>query len=96
MLHVFTGADGSVSLYQDDGVSPAYLKGKFARVPISWDQATRTLTIGAREGGYEGMPGRRAISVRFYGPGAAVAPGFAENVATCMMHEGNTVTVREP
>jgi alpha-D-xyloside xylohydrolase len=95
VLHVFTGADGSFSLYQDDGVSPAYLQGKFARIPISWNQAAHTLTIGAREGGYEGMPGRRAISVRFYGPDKAVAPDFADS-ATSVVYEGKTVTVREP
>ena len=32
------------------GVSPAYLQGQYARVPIRWNHATRTLTIGAREG----------------------------------------------
>ena len=95
VLHIFTGADGSFSLYEDDGVSPAYLKGKYARVPIAWNQATRTLTIGAREGGYDGMPGKRAISVRFYGPGKAVAPDFAENGATAVVYEGKAVSVRE-
>jgi alpha-D-xyloside xylohydrolase len=33
VLHVFTGADGAFSLYEDDGVSPGYKQGKFARVP---------------------------------------------------------------
>jgi len=95
VLHVFTGADGSFSLYDDDGVSPAYLQGGYARVPITWHQATSTLTIGAREGGYAGMPAKRAISVRFYGPGKAVAPDFAENGATSVVYEGKAVTVRE-
>ena len=38
VLHVFTGADGSFSLYEDDGVSPGYKQGKFARVPVRWDE----------------------------------------------------------
>jgi alpha-D-xyloside xylohydrolase len=41
------------------------------------------------------MPGKRAISVRFYGPGKAVAPDFAES-ATSVVYEGKAVTVREP
>ena len=32
-LNVYTGADGSFSLYQDDGVSHQYEKGAFARIP---------------------------------------------------------------
>ena len=39
-LHVFTGADGAFSLYEDDGVSRQYLRGAFARMPIAWNEAT--------------------------------------------------------
>jgi alpha-D-xyloside xylohydrolase len=95
VLHIFTGADASFSLYEDDGVSPAYLQGQYARVPIRWNQAARKLTIGAREGGYAGMPAKRAISVRFYGPGKALAPDFAENAATRVVYAGKAVVVRE-
>lgn len=95
VLHVFTGADGSFSLYEDDGVSPGYKQGKFSRVPVKWDEGTGTLTIGSRAGGYEGMPGKRAISVRFYAPGRAVAPDFAES-AQSFVYDGTAITVRRP
>ena len=68
-LHVFTGANGAFSLYEDDGVSRQYLHGAFARVPIAWNEATRTLTIGARQGRYPGMAARRTIRVIWYDPG---------------------------
>jgi alpha-D-xyloside xylohydrolase len=96
VLHVFTGADGSFSLYEDDGVSPGYKKGEFARVPVQWDEASGTLTIGAREGGYKNMPGRRALSVRFHTPGKAVAPDFTENPAMSYVYEGKPLTVKRP
>src|SRR3546814_12526566 len=67
ILHVFTGADGAFSLYEDDGTSPAYQQGKFARVPIPWNEAPGPLTIGAREGGSEGMPAKSATPVRVSG-----------------------------
>jgi len=96
VLHVFTGADGQFSLYEDDGVSQAYAQGKYARVPIRWDQASRTLTIGAHEGGYDGMAGKRAIAVRFYGPGKATAPDFDEAGAISLVYEGKPITVKQP
>ena len=68
-LHVFTGANGSFSLYEDDGTSRQYLRGAFSRIPISWNQATGRLTIGAREGGFPGMAQRREIRIVWYGPG---------------------------
>jgi alpha-D-xyloside xylohydrolase len=68
-LHVYTGADGAFSLYEDDGVSRRYLSGAFARIPIRWDERTGTLTIGRREGSFSGMSAEREIKVRWYRPG---------------------------
>jgi len=65
-LHVFTGADGAFSLYEDDGVSRQYLRGAFSRIPIRWVQRSSTLVIGARQGRFAGMSERRAIRVVFY------------------------------
>jgi alpha-D-xyloside xylohydrolase len=64
-LNVYTGADGSFSLYEDDGTSRQYLNGAFSRIPMAYDEQTKTLVIGKREGRYIGMPGRRTISVRW-------------------------------
>ena len=55
-LFVFTGADGSFDYYEDDGVSYGYERGEFARIPLRYDVAKGTLTIGARSGSYPGMP----------------------------------------
>ena len=43
----------------------AYLeeKGFFANIPITWDEASRTLTIGEREGSFEGMLSTRKFRV---------------------------------
>ena len=49
-LFVFTGADGSFDYYEDDGVSYGYERGEFARIPLRYDVAKGTLTIGARSG----------------------------------------------
>jgi alpha-D-xyloside xylohydrolase len=96
VLHVFTGTDGQFALYGDDGVSEAYARGKYSRVPIHWDQASRTLTIGARAGSYDGMPARRTFAVRFYVPGKAVAPSFDEAGAISLVYDGKPLTVKQP
>ena len=94
VLHVFTGADGSFALYEDDGTSRAYRKGGFARIPIAWDEDSGTLTIGAREGSYDGMPGKRAIAVRFYGKEQPKAPDFTEKGAISLVYEGKQMLVK--
>ena len=62
-LRVYAGANGRFTLYEDDGQTYDYERGRFSRIPISWDDATRTLTIGQRTGEYDGMPVRRSFTV---------------------------------
>ena len=54
-LRIYPGADGDFNLYEDQGDSYAYEQGAHSIIPIHWDDATRTLTIGAREGSFPGM-----------------------------------------
>jgi alpha-D-xyloside xylohydrolase len=63
-LVVYAGANGEFSLYEDDGTSLGYQRGAFSRIPFRWDERAGTLTIGAREGRWDGMPERRQFRVR--------------------------------
>ncbi len=49
-IKIFTGADGNFTLYQDDGISQAYLKGEKVETSFSWTDRTRTLTIAPQPG----------------------------------------------
>jgi alpha-D-xyloside xylohydrolase len=75
-FNVYTGADGSFSLYEDDGVSNGYARGEFTRIPLSYNERTKTVTIGARSGQYKGMVGKRQFKVRFIKPGMSSAADF--------------------
>lgn len=44
-IRVYKGADGEFTLYQDDGISLDYLKGKSTRISFVWDDKTKTLRI---------------------------------------------------
>ena len=62
-LYVYAGADADFTLYEDDGLTFAYEKGACARIPMHWDDAARTLTIGARGGSFPGMLQQRRFVV---------------------------------
>ena len=62
-LYVYAGQDGRFSLYEDDGGTYGYERGQFSRIPMSWSDATRTLTLGARAGSFPGMPASRTFNV---------------------------------
>ena len=62
-LRVYPGADAAFTLYEDEGDGYAYEKGVYATIPMRWDDRTRTLTIGQRQGSYPGMLQQRRFTV---------------------------------
>ena len=62
-LRVYTGADGSFTLYEDENDNYNYEKGKYAIIPFSWNDKTKTLIIGDRKGEFEGMLKERTINI---------------------------------
>ena len=62
-LHVYPGADGQFTLYEDDGNTYAYEKGQYTEIPFMWNDQKRTLTIGSRKGSYGGMLASRRFTV---------------------------------
>ena len=52
-VYVFSGKDADFTLYEDDGVSYDYEKGKYSTLPMHWDEAQRKLTIGGSEVVYD-------------------------------------------
>jgi len=54
-IHIYPGADATFDLYDDAGDGYAYEQGEYAVVPLSWNDAERTFTLGERAGGFAGM-----------------------------------------
>jgi alpha-D-xyloside xylohydrolase len=94
-LLVFTGTDGSFDYYEDDGVSYGYERGEYARVPVRYDSAKHTLTIGARSGSYKGMPEKRTFRVRWIRQGAKAPADLDAAADTSIEYQGAEVVVPE-
>lgn len=62
-LHVYPGADGTFTLYDDAGNDYAYEQGEYAQIPLHYDEAAGILTIGERAGSYRGMEGQICYEV---------------------------------
>ena len=62
-LRVYPGADGQFTFYEDEGDNYNYEKGQYATIPMTWNDGTRTLTIGQRQGQYKGMLTERQFTV---------------------------------
>lgn len=68
-VHVFGGKDADFTLYEDDGLTYRYEKGEYSTIPMQWDEGSRTLTIGQREGKFPGMKESRQVCVKFISQG---------------------------
>ncbi len=62
-IRIYPGADGHFTLYEDQGDGYAYEQGAHATIPLTWTDATKTLSIGARQGSYPGMTAQREFHV---------------------------------
>ena len=82
ILEAYVGASGENELYEDDGLSLDYVKGKAARIPLTLtdDGGEAAVIVGRRAGRFTGDP-LRSVTVRFHGltakPASATASGMA-------------------
>ena len=62
-LYVYAGKDATFQLYEDEGINYNYERGDYSTIDIRYEDATHTLTIGQREGSFEGMLQQRRFNV---------------------------------
>jgi alpha-D-xyloside xylohydrolase len=64
-IRVYTGADASVTLYEDAGDGYDYERGEFALVTMRWEDKVGELIISAREGKFPELVIEREYNVIF-------------------------------
>ncbi len=67
LIYVYAGANGEFNLYSDEATNYNYEKGDFAVVPMTYNDAEKTFTIGKRQGSYNGMVEKQTINVAYVG-----------------------------
>jgi len=85
-IRVYKGKDGKFSLYEDEGNNYNYEKGAFSTINFEYNHANGTLTIGNREGSYEGMLTKRIFRV--------VAIGNTTTQAKVVQYNGAKTVVK--
>lgn len=64
IINVYPGADGTFTLYEDEGDNYNYESGAYTEILIKWNDTKRILTIDARKGEYNGMLTKRNFTIR--------------------------------
>lgn len=63
-IRIYPGSDADFTLYEDAFDGYDYEKGQYTEIPFHWDDASRTLTIGSRNGTYKGMIKKREFNIQ--------------------------------
>jgi alpha-D-xyloside xylohydrolase len=93
-LRIYRGANGTFTLYEDEGDSYRYEKGIYATIPINWDEATQTLTLGERKGEFPGMLKRRTFHVVFVRENHGTGVGVSDRTDRSVQYSGHAVSVK--
>ena len=82
-IRIYPGADGSFTLYEDEGDNYNYEKGVYATIPFTWNDKTSSLTVGSRQGSYPGMLASRQFTF-------ILPDGTSKNVS----YNGESLTIK--
>jgi alpha-D-xyloside xylohydrolase len=92
-IRIYPGADGKFTIYEDDNETYDYEKGRYATYDLAWNDAARSLTIGARKGSYPGLVKTRRLNIVLAGRdnASAIEPAAATKSVT---YSGKAVSVK--
>jgi len=95
-LRVYPGANGSFTAYEDENDTYNYEHGAYTTIPFSWDDASRTLTIGERSGSFPGMLQTRTFRIVFVTPNHGVGARLTSSEGKLIQYAGQKITVAYP
>ncbi len=95
-LRIYPGANGSFTLYEDEGDSYHYEKGVFATIPITWNDAKHTLEIGERSGEFPGMLKERTFNVVWVSENHGAGVSTTEKPDATIRYHGTAVKISAP
>jgi alpha-D-xyloside xylohydrolase len=91
-LRVYPGANGSFTLYEDEGDSYNYETGKYATIPITYVDNPKNVIIGARSGTFTGMLQSRVFKVVYVGSGHGTGIAMTSNPDFTLNYSGAQVS----
>jgi len=94
-LRIYTGADASFTLYEDENDNYNYEKGIYATIPIRWNETTQTLIIGKRRGSFPGMLKTRTFRIVWVGTNHGTGVDTEERADKIITYHGDEVTIKK-
>lgn len=93
-LRVYAGTNGRFTLYEDENDTYNYEKGVYATIDFEWNEAEKSLTIGARKGEFPGMLTERTFNIVLVGEKMGNGLDVAPKPTQVVKYNGNEVVAR--
>ena len=93
-LYVYAGQNGRFRLYEDEGTNYNYERGKYATIDITYDDAAKTVSFGARKGSFNGILKNRRFNVVLISQDAPKALNLDNPEGTMVQYSGKAVSVQ--
>jgi alpha-D-xyloside xylohydrolase len=93
-IRIYEGADGSFTLYEDEGDNYNYENGAYSNIELVWNNARKTLTIGDRKGSFAGMLTAREFNVVLVSKDKGAGYGDSASFDKTVKYSGKKMVVK--
>lgn len=92
-IRVYKGADGTFVLYEDEGDTYNYEEGAYSEIPFYFDYEAGKLTIGQRQGSFEGMLESRTFKIILVDASHGIGLEVSTEYDAIIQYAGNEVII---
>jgi alpha-D-xyloside xylohydrolase len=92
-LRIYPGANGSFTLYEDEGENYNYETGKYSTIPIYYYDNPRNVVIGARTGSFTGMDEKKVFNIVYVSATNGTGVGFAAKTDHQLVYTGENTSI---
>lgn len=93
-IRIYPGANGEFTLYEDENDNYNYEKGSFATIGFKWNDTTRKLSVGKRQGSYPGMLKERTFRIIVVGKSKGNGVELTASPDKVIQYNGQEVSVQ--
>jgi alpha-D-xyloside xylohydrolase len=92
-LYVFSGANATFTLYEDEGVNYNYENGAYSQIPMTYDEEMHTLTIENREGRFNDMLEGRTFQIVWVKTDHPAGSSYMTQTPQVISYSGKEITI---
>jgi alpha-D-xyloside xylohydrolase len=92
-LYIYAGKNCEFVLYEDEGTNYNYEKGDYSKIKFVYDEAAGKLSIGKREGNFDGMKSSRNFRIVWISNNNAVPFDTDMKNAPVVSYNGNEISI---